>query len=1368
MSFEMRTTCPDRSNLYYVQTAHRGWSPCVLGKYSSGARSTGGWVLPNCVGYAVGRFNEIGGYRSCKYLKSVNAENMIEEAKAQGLTVGDIPQVGACMVWQRGSTLGESDGAGHVAIVEKVISDTEVFTSESGWEGSEFYTKTRKKGNNGLWHDTDRYSKFRGFIYHPDVKGSNPNSTVDQVAAGFLNTSTVDGTTSSTDAGNVTNYNSDNSKYSVIDVSYCQPNMDWSKVKSSSVKCATSKASLKPVKGAIIRVGYNGKDYNKDSWVDYHIAGCVANNIPFGLYWYVQNYATAPTSWGEGIAKYMLNFYNGLSGKAKALCKFPLYLDIEDPKYTSTTYDSVNALLASSYCKYILKNGNGLVPGVYAAAGHCVSYINMVGELIDANPVDFSYTDASGNRQTKTIHKGDLLYSKWLARWQTGTNKTLLSGNYKNINPPITLWQQFGYGYDKSGNVTGAPAQISCYNGYVDMSNCFIDYSKATVPAPVSKIETSDISTETSVGTPFVIYFVDVSGTHYYVKAKNITNATTQINGYTDEPYKKAVEITNALSEATVFYIGKTNTSTYLFYVDSEGNKQMLWVSSELMEMPSKTGLAGLPLPGFNAFFAAESQQNANSETANSFVINANSDKIQWSVGGKNVQLQLVQKVKSDIVPPFAATASCVSTRTASLARVILAGSSGGNSYESTVGSGNVNSMTVEDLLNVNDSIARELVIGCVEDYYTIDFDDYKDKPSEKDEASGEYTFISIEDFKAALEDLRGLLSQAIIPIETANTMVERVSRLFELLQPKDTKENLDEYKSVVDAYATEKDTIDALELSDYTEATAAEVRTALAAAEYLPTPEKDANGNAIYDAVLKTSLNSYRLSEFKKHTKALESARKNLELKELDKDAEVTCTVNGQECSMSFNKLCDVIKNIKKEDFTEASYNTLTAEYLNADTSQMGQSELSALITAGLSFIAGMTPVLADCTEFFRARLRAAVRRDYANESRNESRYSTIIPEDKTTWSNFDKQDGNAEGYVTRYTAASREPVDSLCTIFDTFVNIDSTKITSDFPELNKNAPICLQSEVNQLTLELNTAVDNLVTEISSVADKYTDAYSELAEYTHSIGIEATAKIILYGLLETLYTSDLSTANEESLKSFISDIKAALADIKNGSISDPSTGQEVLLYVSADYSVLTDLLLIVKTYDKRRFTESSFNNLEAVVAKVKVDTNYEKGPRKTFEEQDLIDKAVEELRLAMNSLEMNEDPLVLIFTKNTKAASPESPNVALNVKDKILKDNIDVVISVYTEGKLYYVDTVDQLKRDLSLNTDVYFKLRSFYKNNISSAKIEDWTYTYYVDDNGTLTATEKTIEICYGRVYRKTSDGSIEVWAPGNIINT
>lgn len=87
------------------------------------------------------------------------------------------PRVGACMVWQKGATLSGSDGAGHVAIVEKVISDTEIVTSESGYAASKpFWTQTRKKGN-GNWGQASSY-KFLGFIYNPspDCQGKAPVS----------------------------------------------------------------------------------------------------------------------------------------------------------------------------------------------------------------------------------------------------------------------------------------------------------------------------------------------------------------------------------------------------------------------------------------------------------------------------------------------------------------------------------------------------------------------------------------------------------------------------------------------------------------------------------------------------------------------------------------------------------------------------------------------------------------------------------------------------------------------------------------------------------------------------------------------------------------------------------------------------------------------------------------------------------------------------------------------------------------------------------------------------------------------------------------------------------------------------------------
>lgn len=141
MSFTPRLTRPESGNKYYITKAAGGYSSAVKGSPTDSACN----VLANCVGYAYGRFNEIVGDGCCKYLSPVNAENFIQYKGA--LEVGQEPRLGACMVWQKGSTLKGSDGAGHVAIVEKIISPTEIITSESGWNASKpFWTQTRKKG----------------------------------------------------------------------------------------------------------------------------------------------------------------------------------------------------------------------------------------------------------------------------------------------------------------------------------------------------------------------------------------------------------------------------------------------------------------------------------------------------------------------------------------------------------------------------------------------------------------------------------------------------------------------------------------------------------------------------------------------------------------------------------------------------------------------------------------------------------------------------------------------------------------------------------------------------------------------------------------------------------------------------------------------------------------------------------------------------------------------------------------------------------------------------------------------------------------------------------------------------------------------
>ncbi len=165
-----RTTKP-KNNKYYIRKANGGYNGAIAGKPTiSGAN-----VLCNCVGYANGRFGEIQGLGYIKYQFVCNAENFIAKAKAYGLKISKTPTLGGIMVWQKGKTLNGSDGAGHVAVVEEIINDKKIVTSESGYDAFAFKTITRVNSN-GNWGQASSY-KFLGCIVNPAVKTTTPSKT---------------------------------------------------------------------------------------------------------------------------------------------------------------------------------------------------------------------------------------------------------------------------------------------------------------------------------------------------------------------------------------------------------------------------------------------------------------------------------------------------------------------------------------------------------------------------------------------------------------------------------------------------------------------------------------------------------------------------------------------------------------------------------------------------------------------------------------------------------------------------------------------------------------------------------------------------------------------------------------------------------------------------------------------------------------------------------------------------------------------------------------------------------------------------------------------------------------------------------------
>lgn len=158
----IRTSKPGAGNKFYITKSKGGYSTCIQGSPTDSQCN----VLANCVGYACGRFNEIIG--SMKYPSlNCNAENFIERAKSLGLTISNVPTLGGIMVWKKGNTLSGNDGAGHVAVVEKIIDSNTIYTSESGYGSSTFWNSTRKN-TNGRWGLGSGYT-FRGCIVNPAI-----------------------------------------------------------------------------------------------------------------------------------------------------------------------------------------------------------------------------------------------------------------------------------------------------------------------------------------------------------------------------------------------------------------------------------------------------------------------------------------------------------------------------------------------------------------------------------------------------------------------------------------------------------------------------------------------------------------------------------------------------------------------------------------------------------------------------------------------------------------------------------------------------------------------------------------------------------------------------------------------------------------------------------------------------------------------------------------------------------------------------------------------------------------------------------------------------------------------------------------------
>lgn len=147
--YHPRLTAPGKQDKHWLHTSAGGVNRCIEIKNGS--------VLPNCTGYAWGRWYELLG-KSHKLSRS-NAE--VWYRKEDGYQRGQVPRLGAVACWGKGVIGVGKDGAGHVAIVEQIKADGSIVTSNSAYGGSRFYKKTLKPPYVMKGYD------FLGFIYLP-------------------------------------------------------------------------------------------------------------------------------------------------------------------------------------------------------------------------------------------------------------------------------------------------------------------------------------------------------------------------------------------------------------------------------------------------------------------------------------------------------------------------------------------------------------------------------------------------------------------------------------------------------------------------------------------------------------------------------------------------------------------------------------------------------------------------------------------------------------------------------------------------------------------------------------------------------------------------------------------------------------------------------------------------------------------------------------------------------------------------------------------------------------------------------------------------------------------------------------------------
>lgn len=146
--------------------------------------------------------------------------------------------------------------------------------------------------------------------------------------------------------------------------------MDISTWQGNISKANFEKAKASGIKFVILRIGYTGSSSKKptiDNVFENNYINANAAGLPVGIYYY--SLATN-TSMAKQEADFVVS---KLKGKT---ITYPVYIDMEDPKYQSKQSKSTLALVCNTFCNTI--SAAGYKPGVYASLNW---FNNKIGSI---------------------------------------------------------------------------------------------------------------------------------------------------------------------------------------------------------------------------------------------------------------------------------------------------------------------------------------------------------------------------------------------------------------------------------------------------------------------------------------------------------------------------------------------------------------------------------------------------------------------------------------------------------------------------------------------------------------------------------------------------------------------------------------------------------------------------------------------------------------------------------------------------------------------------------------------------------------------------------------------------------------------------